>query len=354
MNMKKSILFLVTLSILFSGCSSDDKNTTDSEIPVSESVVTEKITVQATSEPTTEALKKAPPKNFFYEDDRYAKRYSDYSPTCVVARDPAVYIDGEEIYFSSWGSNMLYRFDKDGHKNYVCDGAWKLFRENDTMYCADWEGATNNPFSLAVLENDEKTIIEDNCFWRYGKTAIYCIDYDDNKLYSISYDTNEKNYIMDMPSDFYLYAEYKNRLWFGSGSKLYSADLDGTDMKIAVDSEIHIDRVSGFRNGYIYYQCNGNNIARYSIETGEICTFKIGSYIMACNFTNDNCILSTENGLFAYDADFNIEKKLSDKGTPAITVSDDLIIIQRSDENGRPFFEQIDTEGNVLETYILS
>ena len=75
---------------------------------------------------------------------------------------------------------------------------------------------------------------------------------------------------------------------------------------------------------------------------------------MACNFTNDYCILSTENGLFAYDADFNIEKKLSDKGTPAITVSDDVIIIKRSDENGRPFFEQIDTEGKVLKTYILS
>jgi len=347
---KKSLLISLILSILICGCSTSNDSKPDPETQVSESVIPKKSTIQITSEPPTETFKKTPQKNFFYEDDRYVKRYSDYSPTTVIARDPAVYIDEEEIYVSFWGRNELYRFDRNGNKTYVCDDAWKLFREKDTMYCGDWEGSTNNPFSLAVLENGEKTIIEDNCYWRYGKTAIYCIDFDDNKLYSISYDTNEKYYIMDMPSDFHLLAEYKNRLWFINSSKLYSSNLDGTDMAIVIDSKDYVDRVLGFRNGNIYYQHNGKNIARYSIETEEICSFNIGSYIMACNFTNDNCILSTEKGLFAYDADFNIEKKLLDKGTPCITVSDDVIIIR----NDIDVFEQIDIDGNILETYTIS
>ena len=336
------------LGIFCCGCSSDNQSETDSEITVSESAVTERTTEQTIAVTTTEPIKKAPVKNFFYEEDRYVKRHSDWTPRSVVARDPAVYIDGEEIYVTFWARNELYRFDKDGNKTYVCDGAWKLFREKDTMYCADWEGATNNPFSLAVLENGEKTIIEDNCFWRYGKTAIYCIDYDDNKLYSISYGTNEKNYVMDMPSDLRLLAEYENRLWFGDGSKLYSSALDGTDMKIAVEDR---ETVFGFRNGYIYYQYNGTKIGRYSIETEETRYFNIGSFIRACNFTNDNCLIVTENGFFAYDADFNIEKKISDNGNIlSITVSDDVIIIQ----NGMDVFEKIDADGNILETYTIS
>ncbi|MGN0621308.1 MAG: hypothetical protein ACI4I9_05535 [Porcipelethomonas sp.] len=352
---------LILLTACFTGCERDAE--TESLTAVSGNVTretaaetsTENVTRETVAENDTEettsetAEEKIPEKNFFYESDRCVKRYSDWTPRSVVARGRPVYVDGEDVYITVFHNNKLYRFDKDGNKTYVCDAAWDLFRQDGVMYCVDWGGATKDPTSLAVLEDGEKRIIAEHCFFHYGETAVFYESFDDGGLYSVSYDTNEISYIMDMPENYGLIAEYRGKLWFRGGDGLYSCDPDGSELNKVIDGS---QTIFGFRNGYIYYQ-NYDKLERYSIETHEIASFNISaSHIHTCNFTNDSCLIANSEGLFSYDADFNVEKKLSDnRNISNITVSDDVIIIGYWDKNGQEIYESIDLDGNVIRTF---
>lgn len=352
---------LILLTACFTGCERDAETASEgnvieetaAEIPsenVIEETVAETISENVTEETVAEtAEEKIPVKNFFYESDRCVKRYSDWTPHSVVARGRRVYVDGEDVYITIFHNNKLYRFDKDGNKTYVCEAAWDLFRQDDVMYCEDWGGATKDPTSLAVLEDGEKRIIAEHCFFHYGETAIFYQSLDDGELYSVSYDTNEIGFIMDMPEDFSLIAEYDNQLWFRGRDGLYSCALYGSELNKVIDGS---QTIFGFRNGYIYYQ-NYDMLERYSIETHEITSFNISaSHIHACNFTNDSCLIANSDGLFSYDADFNVQKKISDNGNIInITVSDDVIIVGYRDENNQEIFDSIDMDGNVLRTF---
>lgn len=167
-------------------------------------------------------------------------------------------------------NNKLYRYDKDGNKTYVCDAAWDLFRQDGVMYCEDWGGATKDPTSLAVLENGEKRIIAEHCSFHYGETAIFYESFDDGGLYSVSYDTNEIIYVMDMPEGFDFIAEYENQLWFSGRDGVYSSAADGSGLNKLIEGS---QTILGFRNGYIYYH-NHDKLKRYSIETHEITLFQ--------------------------------------------------------------------------------
>ncbi|MGN0614056.1 MAG: hypothetical protein ACI4JB_09185 [Porcipelethomonas sp.] len=364
--MKKILMMSLALLVCFSGCENSretvEKDAAETSVAeetaagisfenVIEETAAETITENLTEETVSETFEeKAPQKNFFYESDRSVQRYSDWTPRSVVARGRRVYVDGEDVYITIFHSNKLYRFDKDGNKTYICDAAWDLFRQDGVMYCEDWEGATKDPKSLAVLEDGKKRIIAEHCFFHYGETAVFYESLDDGGLYSVSYDTNEISYIMDMPEDLGLIAEYRNKLWFRGGDGLYSCNTDGSELiKVVGGSQT----IFGFRNDYIYYQCY-SMLKRYSIETGEIVSFYgiDASHIYACNFTNDSCLIANSDGLYSYDADFNIEKKISDnRNILNITVSDDVIIIGYRDENGQEIYESIDMDGNVLRTF---
>ncbi len=348
---------LILLTACFTGCERGAET-------VSEGNVIEETTVETSSENVIEETagetvaetvsetseEKVPEKNFFYESDSWVKRHSDWTPKSVVARGRPVYVDGEDVYITIFHNNKLYRYDKDGNKTYVCDAAWDLFRQDGVMYCEDWGGATKDPTSLAVLENGEKRIIAEHCSFHYGKTAIFYESFDDGGLYSVSYNTNEISFIMDMPEGFDFIAEYENQMWFSGRDGVYSSAADGSGLNKVIEGS---QTILGFRNGYIYYH-NHDKLKRYSIETHEITLFNISAlHIHACNFTNDSCLIANNEGLFSYDADFNVEKKISDNSNISnITVSDDVIIIGYWDnENNQEMFDSIDMNGNVLRTF---
>lgn len=335
---------LILLTSCFTGCERDADTTSEGNII--EETSSENFIEETAAETDEEKVSE---KNFFYESDRCVKRYSDWTPHSVVARGRPVYVDGEDVYITIFHNNKLYRFDKDGNRTYVCDAAWDLFRQDGVMYCEDWGGATNDPESLAVLEDGEKIIIAEHCSFHCGETAIFYESFDDGGLYSVSYDTNEISYIMDMPEGFDLIAEYENQLWFCGRDGVYSSAADGSGLNKVIDGS---QTILGFRNGYIYYH-NHDKLKRYSIETHEITLLNISaSNIHACNFTDDSCLIANSNGLFSYDADFNVEKKISDNGGIInITVSDDVIIVGYRDENNQEIFESIDMDGNVLRTF---
>ena len=79
------------------------------------------------------------------------------------------------------------------------------------MYCEDWGGTTNSKSSLAKLSGNEKNIIVDDCYFTYGKSAIYFKYNGEDEFYSLTYDTQEIKPIVQIPSGLYFNAEYNRR-----------------------------------------------------------------------------------------------------------------------------------------------
>ncbi len=345
----KSIACILAAVLLLSGCNMSEKKPDDSQT-VSSSVVTIQTSESKKAAESTQATVKSElPDNFFAESDECVTLLNNGSPTNVHTKSSPVYWDGESLYITFFDSNKCYRFGRDGSKELVTDGVWNCYSRDGTMYCEDWGGATIYPKSLAVLEGDQKKIIVENCYFEYGKSAIYFRRYDERKLYAVDYDTHEISLVTELPDEYYLRAEYYGKLWFYGPEGMYCSELDGSGMKLAFEG---FSLLMSYRNGYIYFR-NDDTFNRYSIKTGEIEVLNIDPLeIYAYNFTDDRCLVSGKNGLNAYNADFSEKEHILDqRNISTISVFDDMIIIGYRDENANKIFEEIDEKGNVLHKY---
>ena len=329
--------------ILFSGCTNESTNTTETFTYTSTAETTASETSEINvTEPTTVS-------NFFAESDICVKLLNNGTPKSAVTHSNPVYEYDGNFYISIWHENKLYLYDKNGDKSFVTDGVWKCFVKENTMYCEDWGGATNSKSSLAVLCGNEKNIIVEDCNFTYGKSAIYFEYNGEDKLYSLAYDTLEIKPIVEIPSDFYFNAEYAEKLWFRGSGGLYNSDLDGSNIELIIPN---CERVMGYRNNYIYFMRN-SNLHRYSIAENEIASFNIPlTEIHTLNFTDNECLIADTNGLFAYNSDFSQSRKLLDiKSIRCISIIDESIIVGYLDENNNEIFINIDNDGNILQKF---
>lgn len=331
---KVNLIFLLSV-ILLTSCA---KNNLDiiSELGCSESVeITD--------------LEPAVVSDFFAENDICVKLLNNGTPQSTVTHSNPAYEYEGNFYISIWHENKLYRYDKNGDKSFVTDGVWKCFVKESIMYCEDWNGATHSKSSLAELSGNEKKIIVDDCYFTYGKSAIYFKYNGEDKLYSLAYDTQEIKPIVEIPSGFYFDAEYTEKLWFRGPDGLYSSDLNGFDIKLILPN---CERVMGYRNNYIYFMKNGK-LYRYSIHGNETVSFDIPlTEIHTLNFTDSECLIASENGLIAYNSDFTKSRKLLDiESIRCVSIIDENIIVGYSDKNNKEIFINIDANGKVIERF---
>lgn len=284
--------------------------------------------------------------DFFAENDICVKLQNNGTPYSAVTHSSPAYAYDGNFYISIWHDNKFYLYDKKGNKDFITNGVWKCFVKEDTMYCEDWEGTTHSKSSLAVLSGNKKNIIVEDCYFVYGKNAIYFKYNGEDELYSLAYDTQEIKPIIQIPSGFYFNAEYKEKLWFIGPDGLYDSELDGSDIKLIIPN---CEKVMGYRNNYIYFMRN-SNLQRYSIAENETISFDIPlTEIHTLNFTDNECLIADTNGLFAYNSDFSQSRKLLDiKSIRCISIIDKTIIVGYSDENSNEIFINIDNDGNIL------
>lgn len=328
--MRKIKLIVLASIVLFGGCTNESLDT--AETSASETV---EITV---TEPMTVG-------NFFAESDACVKLLNNGTPYSTVTHSSPAYEHDGNFYISIWHDNKFYRYDKNGNKDFITDGVWKCFVKEDTMYCEDWGGTINSKSSLAELSGNEKNIIVDDCYFTYGKSAIYFKYNGEDELYSLTYDTQEIKPIVQIPSGLYFNAEYNGKLWFIGADGLYNSDLNGSEIGLIIPN---CERVMGYRNNYIYFMEN-SNLHRYSIDKNETVSFDIPlTAIHTLNFTDNECLIADKNGLFAYNSDFSQKRKLLDiKSIRCISIIDEIIIVGYSDENNNEIFINIDINGNI-------
>lgn len=345
----KIFVFISVAVLLLSGCNMSEKNTDDSQIVNSSVVTIQPSESEMVTESTQATVKSELPDNFFAESYECVTLLNNGSPTNVHTKSSPVYWDGKSLYITFFHSNKCYCFGRVSGKELVTDGVWNCYSRDGTMYCEDWGGATIYPKSLAVLEGNQKKIIVENCYFEYGKSAIYFRRYDERQLYAIDYDTHEISLVTELPDDYYLRVEYYEKLWFYGPDGMYCSELDGSGMKLAFEA---FPLLLSYRNGYIYFR-NDNTFNRYSIKTGKTEVLNIDPLeIYTYNFTDDRCLVAGKDGLDAYNADFSEKEHLLDqRNITTISIFDDMIIIGYRDENSNEIFEEIDEKGNVLHKY---
>lgn len=332
--MRKTKSIVLAAIVLLSGCTNESLDTAETSAPV-----TTEITV---TEPATVS-------GFFAENDICVKLLNNGSYKNVLTHSSPAYEHNGNFYISIWHENKFYRYDKNGNKSFVTDGVWDCFVKENTMYCADWGGATSSKNSLAVLSGNEKKIIVEDCSFVYGKSAIYFKYNGEDELYSLAYDTQKIKPIVEIPSGFYFDAEYAEKLWFSGPDGLYNSDLNGNDLELIIPD---CERVMGYRNNYIYFMKN-SNLHRYSIAENETASFDISlTEIHTLNFTDSECLIADTNGLTAYNSDFSQSRRLLDiRHIRYISIIDDIIIVGYLDKNNNEIFINIDANGNIIEKF---
>lgn len=287
--------------------------------------------------------------HFFAENDVCVKLLNNGSLTNVHTSSPSVYISGKDVYVTFFKESKLYRFNQSNEKEFIANDTWNCFLKDNVLYCEDWGGTTASSTSLSILSEKQKIEIMNECDFTYGKSAIYVKPHGKNQLYAVKYGTNEINFVTDIPSGYYFDAEYNNYLWFYGPEGLYCSQLNGSKLKLILPDCF---TVLGYRNNHIYFR-KDNNLHRFSILTNEVFSFEVPLIgVRACNFTDDNCLLANEKGLFSYNSDFTDIRQISNiESIQSICVLNDTIIIGYLDESEREIFSSIDENGNILRTF---
>ncbi len=336
----KKILIFLSAIVLLTGCARG-KSESDYFKTV-EITVTQSASETVVTEPTEVS-------DFFAENDICVKLLNNGTPKSAVTHSSPAYAYDGNFYISIWHDNKFYRYDKSGDKSFVTDGVWNCFVKENTMYCQDWGGATHSKSSLAELSGNEKKIIVDDCYFVYGKSAIYFKYNGEDMLYSLAYDTKEIKPVCEITSGYYFNAKYAEKLWFEGPEGLYNSDLGSFDIELIIPD---CERIMGYRNNYVYFMKKGT-LHRYSISENETVSFDIPlTEIHTMNFTDSECLIADANGLFAYNSDFSKKRQLLNiKSIRCISIIDDIIIVGYSDENNNEIFINIDNDGNILQKF---
>lgn len=285
----------------------------------------------------------------FYEDDVSVKLLNNGSLTNVHSSSPTIYVNDNNTYITCTKENKLYCYSSDGEKSFLADNARKCFSMDGIMYCELWEGTSVSERKLACFSNNELVILVDNCTFTYGKNGIYYKINGENKLYLLSYNTHETTFVTDIQKGYYFNIEYNGFLWFYGPDGLYCSLLDGSEMKLIIPECYN---VLGYRNNYIFFGMD-NKLFKFSILTNESVDMEIPLInVHACNFTDNLCLIADESGLFSFDSNFLVKRKIiTDNHIHSICVLNNMIIIGSVDEYGNDFYRCINEDGEILNTF---
>jgi hypothetical protein len=312
----------------------------------------------------------------FQEDDFYWRlAQSGYTGSEAISSRP-YFSDASGYYLTFPYLNQVYKFDQDGSYYLFLEDAWNILIRNGTCYYEHWLGTTDSPSSLEMYNNGLTKVLVEDCYYTYGKNAIYFHPFNndvgernDYKWYKMDYDTHKVTLLADLVSHGFDHAtagficEYAGRLWFNNKGYIYQSDLDGKNFEPVFDENVDFQF---FSNGFLYFETSDGIMKRYAITLKSIefisnpfRDFKYYQFNIADTFL---VVAGTtklgEKGLYVIDMNFETKNKIMDLSNYEIsmvsTIHKDIVLqYSRSQVNDQPnvFFMSVDRSGNIIYNY---